>query len=236
MLVISMGEEEKFVGRGTENRTFLYFKVSAATLREFVPCNWQICPVGSGPAAGANLLTAFVDQMTSLDAEDKPLELMRYVLFEIPVGSAGTGSSAWVLFTGLSTGGQGIYGTNLEATAQVERRIQHGPSGSEVKESWNLEADGEESVSLQLRFLRGPVSVEQVESRVYSQVRPQFSRIYRVEQAVDVVHPTGELGRLTQVAFKAKSAKLAPLFDGTEQLTAVVSVPAYARRIFLPSS
>ena len=80
------------------------------------------------------------------------------------------------------------------------------------------------------------MSVEQVESRVYSRVWPWFSRIYRVEQAVDVVHPTGEPGRLTQIAFKAKSATLAPLFDSTEQLTAIISVPAYARRIFLPGS
>lgn len=231
-----MGEEEKFVGRGTETRTFLYFKVSTAALREFVPDGWQICPAGYGPAAGANLLAVFVDQVTSLDAEDKPLELMRYVLFEIPVRPAGTGATAWVLFTGLSTGGPGIYGTNLQATAQVGRKIRHGPSGSAVEESWDFEAGGGESVSLQLRFLRGPVSVVQVESRVYSRVWPWFSRIYRVEQATDVVHPAGEPGRLTQVAFKAKSAKLAPLFDGTEQLTAIISVPAYTRRIFLPGS
>ncbi len=231
-----MGEAEKFVGRGTETRTFLYFKVSAAALREFVPDGWQICPVGSGPAAGANLLAAFVDQATSLDAEDKPVDPMRYVLFEIPVSSAATGATALMLFTGLSTGGAGIYDTNLMATAQVERRIRHEPSGSTVGESWDFQAAGGESVSLQLRFRRGPVSVQQVESRVYSQVRPSFSRIYRVEQAVDVVHPTGEPGRLTEVALKARTAKLAPLFDGTEQLTAIISVPVYARRIFLPGS
>ena len=45
-----MGEAEKFVGRGTETRTFLYFKVSVAALREFVPDGWQICPAGSVPA------------------------------------------------------------------------------------------------------------------------------------------------------------------------------------------
>jgi len=231
-----MSKEEKFVGRGTEIRTFLYFNVTAAALREFITDGWQLGPVGAGPAAGANLLAAFVDQITSLDAEDKPLELMRYVLFEIPVRSADTGTTAWVLFTGLSTGGSGTYGTNLQATAQIDRRIRHGPSGSAVEESWKFEAGGGESVSLQLQFLRGPVTVERVENRVYSQVRPRFSRIYRVEQAVDTVQPTGDSGRLTQVTFKAKSEKLAPLFDGMEALTAVVSVPVYSRRIFLPLS
>ena len=78
--------------------------------------------------------------------------------------------------------------------------------------------------------------MEQVESRVYSRMWPWFSRIYRVEQAVDVVYPTGEPSRLTQIAFKAKSATLAPLFDSTRQLTAIISMPAYARRILLPAS
>jgi hypothetical protein len=78
--------------------------------------------------------------------------------------------------------------------------------------------------------------VQQVESRVYSQERPWFSRIYRVEQAVDVVQSITDASRLNEVNFRAKSAKLAPLFDGTEQLAAIVSVPVYARRIFLPGS
>ena len=231
-----MSEPETFVGRGTETRTFVYFKVSTAALGKFVPEGWQICPLASGPAAGANLLAIFVDQATSLDAIDKPVDLMRYVLFEIPVSSAATGSSALILFTGLSTGGAGVYDTNLKASALVERRVRHESSGSAVEESWAFDADGGERVSLRLRFRRGPVSLQQVESRVHSQVRTGFWRIYRVEQAVDVVHPAGEPGRLTEFSFKAQTTKLAALFDGTEQMAAIVSVPVYARRIYLPGS
>ena len=58
--------EEKLVGRGTEVRTFLYFKVSTPALQKFVPEGCEVCPASSGPAAGANLLAAFVDQMASL--------------------------------------------------------------------------------------------------------------------------------------------------------------------------
>lgn len=224
--------EEKFVGRGTEVRTFLYFKVSTPALQKFVPEGCEVCPASSGPAAGANLLAAFVDQMTSLDAAGRPVDLLRYVLFEIPIKPGGD-YKALVLFTGLSNGGSGAYGTNLKADADIERRVRHEASASTVEESWDLKADGGESVSLQLRFSRGPVSVEQVESRVYSQARPGFFRIYRVEQAVDVIDPPSGSGRLKEIAFRAKSEKLTPLFDGTEQLVSVVSVPVYARRIFL---
>lgn len=228
------GESERFVGRGTESRTFLYFKVSQDALGSLVPEGWRACPLADGPAAGANLMAAFVDQTTSLDAEGKRLEPMRYVLFEIPMGKTAGAPVAWSLFTGLSTGGAGAYGTNLQASAEIERKTRHAASGSAVEESWHLQTGGGESVSLRLRFLRGPVSVQQVESRVYSHARPGFFRIYRVEQAVDVVRLPTDENRLNEVAFQAKSAKLAPLFDGTEQLTAIVSVPVYARKIFLP--
>jgi len=230
--------QERFVGQGVEVRTFLYFKVSMPALQKFVPTGWEINPAGSGPAAGANLLAAFLDQTTSLDAASKPLRPLRAVLFEIPVRQVGSESTAMVLFTGLSNGGPGTYSTNLMATAEVERKIRHqaSPSASLVDESWDLKADGGETVSLELQFFRGPVAVQQVESRVYSQVRPQFSRIYRVEQGVDVVRSPSEAGRLKKVAFKAVGEKLTPLFDGTEQLISIVSVPVYARRIFLPGS
>ena len=135
---------EKFVGRGTETRTFLYFKVSEDALRTFVPQDWRVHPLPDGPAAGANLMAVFVDQTTSLDAEDKPLEPMRYVLFEIPV-ITDAGSAAWLLFTGLSTGGAGVYGTNLQAGAEIERTIRHAASGSMVEESWELKTGAGES-------------------------------------------------------------------------------------------
>jgi len=232
---IALGQE-KFIGQGVEVRTFVYFKVSAAALQKFVPAGWEINPASSGPATGANLLAAFLDQTTSLDAVRNPLRPLRAVLFEIPVRQVGGEATAMVLFTGLSNGGRGTYSTNLMATADVERKIRHHASASLVDESWNLKADGGESVSLELQFFRGPVSVQQVESRVYSQVKPQFFRIYRVEQAVDVVRSPGEAGRLKKVAFKAVGEMLTPLFDGTEELISIVSVPVYARRIFLPGS
>lgn len=228
--------QEKFVGQGVEVRTFVYFKVSTPALQKFVPTGWEINPASSGPAAGANLLAAFLDQTTSLDAASKPLRPARAVLFEIPVRQVGGESRAMVLFTGLSNNGPGTYSTNLMATADVERKIRHQASASLVDESWDLKADGGETVSLELQFFRGPVSVQQVESRVYSQVRPQFSRIYRVEQGVDVVRSPSEAGRLKKVSFKAVGEKLTPLFDGTEQLISIISVPVYARRIFLAGS
>ena len=42
--------------------------------------------------------------------------------------------------------------------------------------------------------------------------------------------------RLQKVTFKAAGEKLSPLFDGTEQLISMTSVPWYQREIYLPGS
>ena len=67
--------------------------------------------------------------------------------------------------------------------------------------------------------------------------KPEFFRIYRFEQGVDVVRGAGTgPERLQKVAFKAAGEKLSPLFDGTEQLISLTSVPWYQREIYLPGS
>jgi hypothetical protein len=42
--------------------------------------------------------------------------------------------------------------------------------------------------------------------------------------------------RLQKAIFKAAGEKLSPLFDGTEQLISLTSVPWYQREIYLPGS
>jgi hypothetical protein len=72
---------------------------------------------------------------------------------------------------------------------------------------------------------------------VFSGAKPDFFRIYRVEQAIDVVRSTATaVDRVTKLSFKASGDKLGSLFDGTEQLISVVSVPWYSRQLYLPGS
>jgi hypothetical protein len=41
--------------------------------------------------------------------------------------------------------------------------------------------------------------------------------------------------RVLKYAFKATGAKLSSLFDGSEQLISITSVPFFSRQIFLPA-
>ena len=42
--------------------------------------------------------------------------------------------------------------------------------------------------------------------------------------------------RVTKFSLKATGPKIAPLFDGSQQLIAVTSVPWYSRQVSLPGS
>ena len=69
---------------------------------------------------------------------------------------------------------------------------------------------------------------------MYSAAKPGFYRIYRSEQARDIVRGL-DTDRVKKIDFKASGPKLGPLFDGA-QLIGVTSEPWYTRQTYLPKS
>jgi len=43
------------------------------------------------------------------------------------------------------------------------------------------------------------------------------------------------IDRATRFTIKASGPKLAPLFDGTQQVMSIISVPYYSRLIYVPT-
>src|SRR5256885_183706 len=74
-------------------------------------------------------------------------------------------------------------------------------------------------------------------ARPHSACPPDFYRIYRVDQAADVVRSTATgTDRVQKVSFKVVGQPLTQLFDGTEQLISITSIPLYTRQLFLPGA
>jgi len=68
-------------------------------------------------------------------------------------------------------------------------------------------------------------------------MKPDFYRIYRIEQAADVVRSAaGGTDRVQKYFFKASGPLLSLLFNGSEQLVSITSTPWYSRQAFLPVS
>lgn len=136
------------------------------------------------------------------------------------------------------SGAPGPYDVFIPATVVIERTVRTGADGtSSIGESWEFQADDGNLIEVQLEYIRGTPKISKSETKVFSAAKPDFFRIYRVEQGVDVARSTGaDTDRVTEFSFKASGEKLAPLFDGSEQLISVTSVPWYSRQLYLPAS
>jgi hypothetical protein len=125
----------------------------------------------------------------------------------------------------------------LPAKVVVERKLRTDAEGkTSVEETWQLRADDGHSMNIHVNYVRGAVARAKVEAKVYSGAKPEFFRIYRVEQASDVARSTATgVDRVSSVSVKMSGQKLAPLFDGTDQrhfhsLVFAPGVPAGAIR------
>jgi hypothetical protein len=139
-------------------------------------------------------------------------------------------------FASIPSYAPGPYGVFAPASATVDRHIHTDPSGkSTIEETWEFKADGGDLVQLQLQYDRGALTRSKLETTPHSGTNPEFYRIYRIEQAADIVRSTATgTDHVQKFLFKAAGGKLSQIFDGLEQLISITSLPFYSRQVFLP--
>ena len=230
---------EKHVGTYGEERALLRFKVPDATVQKLLPEGWQASPDSAGPSKDANLNVVFVDVFTAQNPDGKPEDPYRVAAVVIPAKKKGTEATVPMVVTGLASipsYAPGPYGVFAPASATVDRHVHTDPSGkSNIDEAWEFKADGGDLVQLELQYVRGSLARSKVETMPHSAVKPEFYRIYRIEQAADVVRSTASgTDRAQKYLFKATGGKLSQIFDGSEQLISITSLPFYSRQVSLP--
>ena len=235
------GDKDKLYSSTLDERTVLAFKVADPAIQKMLPEGWQVAPPTTGPSKGANLNVVLIDQLLVQDPEGKPVDAAHGAALVVPAKKQGMDKSVAMVVGGLfspASYAPGAYGNFVQANADIERKVHTDPTGSSiVQESWAFKADTGGSIQLNVQYTRGVPARGSVEAPIYSAAKPDFYRIYRVEQAVDVVRSTATgTDRVQKLSFNASGPKLAPLFDGSEQLISVASIPWYSRQIFLPAS
>jgi hypothetical protein len=230
---------EKLVGTYGEERTVLAFKVPETAAQKLLPEGWQVSPPGTGPSKDANLNVVFVDVLTVQNPDGTPGETFRVVALVVPAKKKGTDAVVPMVVGGFASTPSyvpGAYGNEDLASATIDRLAHTDPTGkTNVEESWEFKGDGGNAIGLQLQYDRGVATRSKAEVMPHSGVKPDFYRIYRIEQAADVVRSTAtSTDRAQKYAFKATGAKLSPLFNGSEQLVSITSLPFYTRQVSLP--
>jgi hypothetical protein len=211
--------------------------VNEAAAQRLLPPGWTVAPSTAAANRGANLNVTLIDRELVLDGQGKPLRTgtSRYVVLGIPARNA-AGETNTVVVTGLSPEGPGAYGVYLTAImARVERSSSSkAEEAGQATEYWEFAAASGERLEVRLSYRRAAPVKSHVEARVRSGKHPEFTRTYRIDQAADVLRGAASTDRITDLTFRASGAALATLFDGTEQLLSVTSVPWYVREVSVP--
>lgn len=235
-------DAETLAELNVEARILLACQVREAVLERLLPAGWKATPAESGPSQGANLNVILADRQLVQDAGGKPVSghaTNHLVVIAVPAQHPEMGARGVMIVVGLSArpeGAPGPYGVFLPAAANVNRILSSGPGETrEAKEEWSFASGDGERLSLRLRYTRGVPTRSETQTRAYSVKDPTFYRIYRADQGADVLR-SAAAGKdaISELDFSADGPRLGALFDGSERLVGVISIPWTVRRAFLP--
>jgi hypothetical protein len=232
---------ETLVQSTADTRLVVAMRVGQAELQKLVPAPWQVSPIPGGPVKEANFMIVFIDTFLVQDAQGKPDKgaITRKVVFAVPAKHTQTGEMATLItggFTANINEVPGPYKDFVQATIRREQ-TQKGVNVEPVLggDFWEVRDVRGVVIELRIQYQQALLSRAKLEQKVYSGVEPSFFRIYRVDQATDIVKsiPAG-IDRVQNYQFRVAVPELKKLFDGTEQLVAITVIPLYVRQIFLP--
>jgi len=232
-------DKEKLSAIDVSFRTVLAFKVPDAVVQKLLPAGFESNAPTAGPAKGSNLGMTLIDYLMVQDPEGKLLTPRTTAAMNMPVKKTASGETGGVAFAGFIAPDAvpGPYFTFGPAKITVDRRSQTDPEGkSIIDETWQVKADDGNALEIELQFVRGVPARGKGEAKIFSAAKPEFYRIYRFDQATDVIRSSATgVDRVSKFTFKASGPKLAPIFDGSQQLISITSVPFYSRSIYLPT-
>jgi hypothetical protein len=216
-------------------------RVGQAELQKQLPASWQVMSPPGGPLKEANFFIVFVDNFLVQDAQGKPDKggISRLVVLAVPAKHTQTGEMATVVVGGFMadiSSVPGPYKNYVGATIRREHTHKWANLEAGVGEDfWEVRDARGGSIELRVQYQLVLPSRGKAEQKIYSAVEPSFFRIYRFEQAMDMVKsiPAG-IDRVKNYQLRVAVPELSKLFDGTEQLVGVVVVPLYVRQVFLP--
>jgi hypothetical protein len=236
-LVAASASAQHVTESSIELRTTLSFRVNEAALQRLIPPGWMVAPSVAATNRGGNLTVVLIERQLVRDGQGKLLRTgtSRYVVLAVPARNAANETNT-IIVSGLSPEGSGAYGVYLTAEiARVERSASgEGEAAGQATESWEFAAASGERLELRLSYRRAAPVLSHLETTMRSGKHPEVTRRYRIDQASDVLRSAVSDDRIADLTFRATGASYASLFDGSERLLSVTSIPWYAREVTVP--
>jgi hypothetical protein len=230
---------ETAVGSNIDSRVVLAYKVNDAAAQALLPEGWNLLTLPKGPLAGTNLLVAFIDRHLELDPEGKPVD--PFASRSVAILNYGTkpdvpGVRFFVTRVYETPPVANSYGNGVAAGIS-RNTVSTGPAEGtrQLQEMWNVRPERGGEISLALSFQSGRATWSKSEAMPYSNVTPDFHRIYRYQQLADLAM-SAPMGKALngEISFKSSIPELSGVFDGNEALVGVLAIPVYVREVFLP--
>ena len=155
----------------------------------------------------------------------------------VPAQHPETGESAlFVARIYTPEGGPGPYENSTSATVRREARVVRANAEAGAgSEWWHVKNAAGGTLDFRMNYEGAMPQRVQGEARPHSPNDPDFYRIYRYDELMDVVEsvPTG-VDRVDGYEMRNTIPELGELFDGSEQLVGIAMIPWYSRNVYLP--
>ena len=223
-----------------ESRIILGFKADDAAVQATMPEGWKAITLPKGPLAGVNILVVFMDRHLILDAEGKPQDPSSNpvaALMSYGVSKDVDGVRAYITRIYEISPTVDPYGNSVEALITRDgQKTVAADNSVERSEIWSVKPEGGGSIDFSLSYDSAGLNwVEDGKSRPYSGAMPEYSHIYQYDQAAELVMNTKTGYKLSnEWEFSSSVPELTELFDGSEELIAILNIPIYVRDVFEP--
>jgi hypothetical protein len=242
LVPITQAGAETHIGSNVDNRMIVALRVGQAELQSWLPTPWHVNPIPKGPLKGANLYLNFGDRLLDQDAQGKPARggICRVVALAAPAKHAQTGQPA-VFVIRVFAPHEDInlynpYKNSVRATIRREYTVKGANlEPGTVSDLWELRDSAGGILEFRIEYQRAvPLRAKQ-ELKPHSSVEPDFFRIYRVDQGMDLIKsiPAG-IDRAQSYKLHVTVSELRKMFDGTEKIVGILAIRWYVRKLFLP--
>lgn len=227
------------VGSNVDSRVLIGLSANSDGINALMPEGWTSIPFPNGPMKGANLMVGLIDQHLARDPDGKPADpATRLAAAVVGLGKETEGNNVrmYVLSLVTTNPASDPYSNAIAADISRTRVLEGtGAPGRKHSENWIIRPEGGGEIAFSLNYTTGTANWAPGELNPYSAAKPDFSRIYRYQQLVDLALSEG-LGKSLNgdVSFSSSSERFSAIFDGSEKVMAVMTVPVYIREISLP--
>lgn len=233
---------ETLLGSYVYTRIMLLFRIRHEALQAWLPAPWEEAPFPAGSSKSANLAVGFCDVLRIQDAAGSQASSPsnRYIPFNGPARNPVTGELVNMWYRAFAVHPEALLGWGqaqhtpaLPGSFSSTQIIDASGLETNVTERFEIRPAGGGLIELEIQYARGIPTPYAWQRNIRCPTDPSFGLHYRnVELRDEVKSVTEGIDRVRRYSFRVTVPQLEDLFDGTEELVAITSVPWSERHVF----